>query len=554
MSKKQRLKKNEFKIEVLRPKKQRVKIKWWVFSLITVTVLLVYINSLNNAFVSDDLPGILRNPLKTKLFASLVGNPFGFAYTIVRYFTALIAHDNPLPYRLVNILFHAGSANLIYVILLGLTGFGTALAAALIFAVHPLLTEGVVWISAAPYSAGTFFGLLAVFFYLKSSSVKTDWKGWLAYLCSLSFAQITISIAPILTVYEILQGTFRKNWKRLVVFYSTAIGFTLVNLAGLNTRITTFVETKGSDLSRPSPLLQAPVAISNYLSLLLWPDKLTLYHSEMSFTVTQIVWFFIVTLLLVSLAVWGWFRDKRVTFWIMWFFLGISITLTPWGVTWIVAERYTYFGLIGLIVTSILIYERLIGKKVPKGVNITILVILLLALGTRTIVRNRDWKSEDSLWLSMEKISPSSDQNHNNLGDLYSRRKEWDKAIEEFKKAVTINPRYSYAFHNLGNAYLYSDRLDEATKYYNKALEINPMIWQTYLQLAVISVKKNDLKSAEEIVLKGIKVNPTTESWRILGVIYVTGNNKEKAIEAFKEALRLDPTNSTARQMLDATY
>src|SRR3989338_3987265 len=111
MSKKQRLKKNEFKIEVLRPKKQRVKIKWWVFSLITVTVLLVYINSLNNAFVSDDLPGILRNPLKMKLFANLAGNPFGFAYIIVRYFTALIAHDNPLPYRLVNVLFHSGSAN-----------------------------------------------------------------------------------------------------------------------------------------------------------------------------------------------------------------------------------------------------------------------------------------------------------------------------------------------------------------------------------------------------------------------------------------------------------
>lgn len=554
MSRKQRLKKNELKIEIPRSKEHRVKIKWWVFFVITTVVILIYVNALNNGFVSDDLPGILRNPLKTNLFTSLAGNPFSFAYIIIRYFTALIAGDNPLLYRLVNVLFHAGSTNLIYILLLELTGFGTALAAALIFAVHPLLSEGVVWISAAPYSAGTFFGLLTIFFYLRSSSVKTDWKGWLAYICSLSFTQITISIAPILTVYEILHGTVRKNWKKLAVYYSMAIGFTLVSLAGLTTRITTFVETKGSDLSRPSPLLQAPVAISNYLSLFLWPDKLTLYHSEMSFTVTQIVWYFVISLLLVSLAVWGWFKDRRITFWVMWFLLGISITLTPWGVTWIVAERYTYFGLVGLIVVSILMYERLIGKRVPKGVNITILAILLLALGTRTIVRNTDWKDEDSLWLSMVRTSPSSDQNHNNLGDMYSRRKEWDKAIEEFKMAVVINPRYSYAFHNLGNAYLYSDRLDEASGYYYKALEINPMIWQTYLQLAVISVKKNDLKSAEEIVLKGIKINPTTESWRILGVIYVTGNNKEKAVEAFREALRLDPTNLTARQMLDATY
>jgi len=551
MSKKQKLRKLAVS-KTSKPTGGKMPNGWWMFFLLTMTVFVVYANSLNNAFVSDDIAGVLKNVNRTNLFASLSGNPFGFAYIIIRYFTSLIAGTNPLPYRLVNIIFHAGSANLIYLILLGLTGFGSALASALIFAVHPLLTEGVTWISAAPYSAGTFFGLLAFFFYLRGSSVKTDWRGWLAYICSLSFTQITITIAPILSVYEITRGTLRKNWRRLAVYYCLGLIFISVPvMRGVSSRVSVYEEIRNPAAGRADIFVQAPVAIANYVSLFLWPDKLTLYHSEMSFTVTQIIGFFVISLLVVTLAVWGWFRDRRISFWVMWFLLGTLVTLTPWGVTWIVAERYTYFGLIGLITASILIYERLIGKKIPKEISITILVFLLLALGTRTIVRNRDWRNLDTLALAAQFVSPSSEHNHNNLGEYYTKRREWDKAIKEFKKAIEINPRFAPAYNNLGNVYLYNNNLDEAEKNFMTAISISRGLWQSYAQLAVIESRRGDWSKAGNILKKGIKIHSNSELWRGLGVVYLHEGDKEKAIEAFRESLKLDPQNETAKESLD---
>ncbi len=68
-------------------------------------------------------------------------------------------------------------------------------------------------------------------------------------------------------------------------------------------------------------------------------------------------------------------------------------------------------------------------------------------------MRNFDWKNQDTLWLATAKTSPSSHQNHNNLGDLYARRGEYEKAVEEFKKAIELKPDYGDAYHNLANVY-----------------------------------------------------------------------------------------------------
>lgn len=540
MSRKQRLRKNELKVKTAEPDIIQSLNRKWIFVLITSVVLLVYVNSLGNAFVSDDIATILENVNRTHLRVNLMNFPFGFVYTIVRYFTALIAGDNPLPYRLVNIFFHAGSANLLFAILGPMVGLGSALAVALIFGVHPLLTEGVTWISGAPYSAGTFFGLLAIYLYLKSQSVKKDQKSWLAYICSLSFSQIAITIAPILTVYEITQGTIRKNWFRLIFYWLSGLSLTLVYFIGLlSVRVSGIVQQYGWPLDRPNVFLQVVVAVGSYIKLFLWPEKLTLYHSEMIFTQWQVVWFSTISLSLLALIVWGWRRDKRVAFWVLWFILGISITLTPFGVNWVVAERYVYFGSIGLIVTTVILYDKWIRGRLGRNFNSIILVIILLGLATRTVIRNREWKNQDTLWLATAKYSPSSAQNHNNLGDVYARGKDYNKAVEEFTKAIEINPRYADAYHNLGNTYISLGNIDKAELSYQKALEFNPKLWQSYAQLAAIKASRGGWEEAEEIMLRGISVVPNSDLWRVMGEIYTHEGENEKAKKAFDEAVRL---------------
>lgn len=63
---------------------------------------------------------------------------------------------------------------------------------------------------------------------------------------------------------------------------------------------------------------------------------------------------------------------------------------------------------------------------------------------------------------------------YNNIGVAY---KEWGKsdiALKYLKEAIRLNPSYSEAYNNLGNAQKDLSQLDEAIDNYSKAIELNP--------------------------------------------------------------------------------
>jgi len=60
------------------------------------------------------------------------------------------------------------------------------------------------------------------------------------------------------------------------------------------------------------------------------------------------------------------------------------------------------------------------------------------------------------------------------VGKFYFVNGKFDKAIEEFNKAVKLNPKDPEIYYNLGLAYESKSELDEARKMYGKAVEINP--------------------------------------------------------------------------------
>jgi len=60
------------------------------------------------------------------------------------------------------------------------------------------------------------------------------------------------------------------------------------------------------------------------------------------------------------------------------------------------------------------------------------------------------------------------------LGKFYFINGKYDKAIEEFKKAIALNPGKSETYYNLGLVYEAKNNLEEARKMYEKAIEIDP--------------------------------------------------------------------------------
>ena len=474
-------------------------------------VFVVYLNSLGNDFVADDVPAILENE-NLGNFSNIYSQPLNFLRPLFYFIVYKTTGLNPVFYRLINITFHLGTAFALYGLIALITTPLLAILTASIFAVHPILTESITWISGGGHAQYSFFFILSFFLYILFSQQKKQ-KLLLASLTTFILALISsekaVVLPALLTLFVFSFNNRKKpsesagkDWKQLIPFWIIGAAFGLIYISGLGQRVIELQTQFYQEPTTHNPLIQIPIAITSYLKLIFWPKNLTLYHSEMSFTNAQYFLHLTVFIIFLSFIIYGYKKNRHVFFWLCFFLISLLPTLTPFGVSWIVAERYVYLGSIGIFVVVAIALQKIGQLFKQPNASYAILTILLLLLGARTVLRNQNWQNQDTLWLAAAKTSPSSPQNHNNLGDLYGRRGEFKKSIEEFKKAIELKPGYADAYHNLGNTYQQMGMLGEAIENFEKAIEFNPNLWQSYQNLAAIYFEKEDWQKAEEYLQK----------------------------------------------------
>jgi tetratricopeptide (TPR) repeat protein len=98
----------------------------------------------------------------------------------------------------------------------------------------------------------------------------------------------------------------------------------------------------------------------------------------------------------------------------------------------------------------------------------------LLGISGIYLINNDLYNAEKILKKAVE-LDGSNPDIHNNLGVIYSEKKEYKKAIKKFERAIELNPKSADAFYNLGLVYTRMGKNNEAKYYYNKAIELNPM-------------------------------------------------------------------------------
>ncbi|MBU2577912.1 tetratricopeptide repeat protein, partial [Patescibacteria group bacterium] len=303
-----------------------------------------------------------------------------------------------------------------------------------------------------------------------------------------------------------------------------------------------------------NPFTQIPTAIANYFYLIFWPQKLTLYHSELAFSVGRYILMLTTTLVYFGTTIYMYFNKKyrHFSFWLAFFFISLMPMLTPIKVSWIIAERYAYMGTIGIFVILSVLIIKLGSLLKDKFYSWLIFSLIITALSVRTIYRNMDWKNQDTLWIAAGKTSPSSPQNHNNLGDLYARRGEFEKAVESFQTAIKLLPNYGDAYHNLANTYLQMGKLDLAKQNYEQAIKANPNLWQSYQNLAVIYAENKDFATAITLLDKALTINPENPSlYFAKGIIFLNMGKLPEAKEALLKANSLDPENQRVKEVLN---
>lgn len=127
-----------------------------------------------------------------------------------------------------------------------------------------------------------------------------------------------------------------------------------------------------------------------------------------------------------------------------------------------------------------------------------------------------------------------------NLGNTYRDKKDEEKAIEQYKKAIENRPNHASTWFNLGQSLFTLGKLDDAAKAYKRALEYNPEHSEAKIRLELF----NELKdSGDYNQVKNMITRPEDEYEHLLieGEKYSLTEKFSSAIEQFKEALRLYP-------------
>lgn len=564
--------------------------------ILALAAFLVYANSLGNGYVSDDR-GITQNIANGLIYKPkfFLIQSITFLRPLLYFLVANIFGGVPAFYRLINILFHVGATLTIFALISLLSCADIAFFSALIFAVHPLQSEAVSWISGGQYSQYAFFLLLSLLcFALKEKGRKYYVFSLLAFFLSLISSEKAMVLPFILGAYVISFSSLKKDWKSLLPYVGFGAVWIFFYVGKIGQRVDLLQSTYYEKPVRLNPFYQVPVAITEYLKLAFWPKGLTLYHTEMNFTHLAFafrVFLFLTLLAAIALsfvkndvlpalkggvsvfssrekecaprvhprtkdAWYSRFENKPVFFWLSFFVLSLLPVLTPFGISWLVAERYVYLGAVGIYASVVYLVFRIAGRREIGGIGVItgiLLTVVVAVLSVGTYLRNRDWQNEDTLWQASAKYSPSSHQNHNNLGDMYSRWGDLEKAAAEFQTAIALKPDYADAYHNLGLTYQKMKNWELAKENYHQAIKFNPNLWQSHMNLANIFFDLGKYEKALAELSSAIEINgQSSDLYTNRGVTLLRLDRDSEARADFEKALELNPQNSRAQEILSS--
>ena len=518
------------------------------YLLLAAAVFAAYANVYNNTFVLDDIPLIVQNgflrswgslpDLLSHLSNGGAGRAGGFCRPLQMLLYFFIYQSFGLQaaaFHLLNVALQAANAGLVYRLgcRLGLRA-GAAFLAALLWAVHPLFTESVTYMSGTADPLYSFFSLLGILVLLPDFTPRKFWLSGLLFALALGAKESAIVFPALAAITLFLVSkerlhfsTYLRTWP-LWLLAAVYIGGWLM-----------FMHASGYNTYDPRDMIDPQLYAGNianriftalatlpvYAGLIVWPAGL---HMERSYPVFTSFWSWRVlpgaamAAGVILQIFWGRARRGLALSWgLLWFAAahapntGILIPVNA-----LVAEHWMYLPTVGLFLGVAVWLEDLKIKKLQAAAA-ALAVAATLSFGVKTYLQNRVWRDPGAFYENILLRGESSGRIHNNLGLFYWSRGEFEKAAGQLRLAVAdpglrMQPMIVGMHTNLALMYLRAHVNEAGTVTLQELQRALPLAPQTPEAIA-------ELEAALEIDPAFFWAN------QILYMIYDDQGNKKKA-------------------------
>jgi len=537
--------------------------------IIVLAGLAAYSNSLRGPFVLDDFASIANNDsIRHGWFAALhppangetvMGRPLvNLTFAVNFGFGGLSVEG----YHVVNLAIHLLAGLVLFGLVrrtLELPGlrekFGAravpiALAAALLWTLHPLQTGAVTYLVQRAESLMGLFFLLTFYGFVRAMAAAraTAWLALSVGACLLGvFCKEVIVTAPVLVLLfdrALVAGSFAAAIRARRNYYA-ALAATWLPLAWLVISAGTRGGSAGfgAGASAWRYALTQSRAIIDYLLLAAWPHPLVFdYGSGLATGIGEVAPYILLLFLLLAGVAWLLWKQPRLGFLAAWFFLILAPTSSIVPVaTSAVAEYRLYLPLAALAVCAAL------GLNMHPGRRAFPFALALLAtlLGGLTSARNRDYASAFTLWGDTAVKRPDSARAQVNFGGALLARGQYRESIEEFRRALQLQPDYPEAENNLGEALARLDDVDEAALHFAKAatgLRFPREKALAYFNLGNALGQSGRFDEALAAYTRSVQLQPDyAPAHNLRGYVFAKLGQFDQAITEYQSALQLQP-------------
>jgi tetratricopeptide (TPR) repeat protein len=477
--------------------------------LILVAVAATYAPALRDGFVWDDTALILRDPLIRSwrlipeafnhfLFVDATASDFYRPVQRLSYTFEYVAFGfRPMPYHLSSIICHAAAAIALYFFaheLLLAYGLDerkrrlTAFVAALVWAIHPVQSAAVIYISGRADPLAALFGFLGLYFIVRSlrANGKSKWTLFIGAGIAFLLSALSKETGLIFPALALPFFALRKNWRD---FWKTVAVAAFVGAIYFSLRFGA-EHYQPPVLSPPAPALVRPIiaarAVAEYAGLILFPLKLHMDRDVETHpsgynqaTLTGAAWRELQTLLGIvligALIYWMWRARRRNPAAFTFLLFAVISYLPVSGIVALnatVAEHWIYLPSAFLFLAAAVELGTLRLGRSTMTFAATLFVIWFLFLGARTFIRTFDWKDERTF----------------------------------FQRTIANGGDSARMLINLGGLELRQDELPEAAIHLHAALQKKPDQPLAVLNLAAVALKQNDFKLARQLLIRATQM------------------------------------------------